>query len=269
MNTPSVLYRRPPGVEGVELLRLSDPDFNFAPHMHDTYVLWFNGQGGECVSLGGCSDILQPDSFGVAAPGEIHANYAVTERRTLESLYVSTEAVDRVARAGGCANGVFRSRLQRDRHSRFLLARLHAVLMQTDDAFLAQETFSHTFSTLLERHGEDPFDLDARPDQSRVHLARSIMRDRFAESLDLDGLAAECGCTAPHLIRIFKRETGITPHAYLMEQRLARAKDLLAAARPISDIALDTGFTDQSHLTRRFAARFGLTPARYRQQVRS
>ena len=264
-----ITYHQPSGLDGVELLRLTDPDFGFAPHMHDAYVFWFNGEGGERVSIGRSSDILQPDSFGVVAPGEIHANHAVTEHRTLESLYVSHDALEEAAAQSGSLFSAFRSRLQQDRQSRTVLARLHATLMQDEDPFITRETFLRAMSLLLERHGESSPQSDILSDPAKVRLARIIMNERFTEALELDELAALCGCSACHLIRLFRRETGMTPHAYLVECRLSLSKALLRGAAPISDIAQETGFTDQSHLTRRFAARFGVTPGVYRRQISS
>jgi len=268
MTTPPIAYRHPPGLPGVELLHLTDPDFQFAPHIHDAYVFWFNGDGGERVSLGGTSDILQPDSFGVVAPGEVHANHAVTDHRTLQSLYVDQSALNALCEGEEIASTVFRSRLQRDSKSRLILARLHNTLMQVEDEFLIRESFLRSFGALLARHGERGGYRDLPRDPVKVRRAKQMIRERFSETLELGGLADSCNCTAPHLIRLFKRETGMTPHAYLMEQRLLCAKGMLGASAPIRDIALDAGFTDQSHLTRRFSQRFGLTPARYRRQIR-
>lgn len=267
MNSSIIEYHRPPGLPGVELLYLEDPKFAFKPHIHDGYVFWFNGQGGESVSIGGCSDILQPDSFGVVAPGEVHANHAVTEHRTLQSFYVEQAVVDDVANQRGAATAGFRSRLQQDRHGRALLAGVHQALMVAEDGFFVRETFIRAFSLLLDRHGEGRGGSSWRSDPVKVRMARTILDERFSEPLELDEVASLCGCSACHLIRLFRRETGMTPHAYLMERRLAHARELLAGRLPISSIAFDAGFSDQSHLTRRFRSRFGLTPYRYRQQI--
>lgn len=267
MSSAQIEYHQPSGLPGVELLFLNDPAFAFGPHMHDAYVFWFNGQGGERVSLGGASDILQPDSFGVVAPGEVHANQAVTEFRTLESLYVDQQVIDEIAAQCGQRGSVFRSRLQRDKQARDILASLHRTLMWAKDGFLIKETFVRAFTLLLERHGEGHSRSDLSRDPEKVRLARMILDNRFSEPLELDELATLCGCSTCHLIRLFRRETGMTPHAYLMERRLAHAKGLLAGVSGISDIAMDAGFTDQSHLTRRFRTRFGLTPGQYRRQI--
>ncbi|QJB58292.1 AraC family transcriptional regulator [Pseudodesulfovibrio sp. zrk46] len=269
MSKQLVTYIRPPGLSGVELLHLADPDFAFGPHLHDAYVFWLNGQGGEKVSLRGASDILQPDSFGVVAPGEVHANHAVTESRTLQSLYVDEAIVEEIAAQRGYETAGFRSRLQQDAQSRTVLARLHAGLMLVDDAFQARELFVGAFSLLMDRHAEGGRIDNLRRDPAKVRLARTIIDEQYAEAIDLDLLAEVCGCSTCHLIRLFRREVGMTPHAYLMERRLAHTRDLLLGKDSLSAIALAAGFADQSHMTRRFRQRFGLTPGYYRRQISS
>jgi AraC-like DNA-binding protein len=81
--------------------------------------------------------------------------------------------------------------------------------------------------------------------------------------LSLTDLAAEVGVSRYQLIRGFARETGLTPHAYIMQRRIALARQLLLRRRDLAEVALLTGFYDQSHLTRCFVRHFGVTPLRY------
>jgi AraC-like DNA-binding protein len=85
-----------------------------------------------------------------------------------------------------------------------------------------------------------------------------------AGSLSLASLAAEAGASRYQLLRAFARELGLTPHAYIVQQRLALARRLIRAGSALVDAASAAGFSDQSHLTRVFARQFGVTPARYR-----
>jgi AraC-like DNA-binding protein len=62
------------------------------------------------------------------------------------------------------------------------------------------------------------------------------------------------------VIRAFRRELGVTPHAYLIGVRTERAARLLMHGGAIADVAAEAGFSDQSHLTRHFKRRFGMTP---------
>ena len=68
------------------------------------------------------------------------------------------------------------------------------------------------------------------------------------------------------LSRAFKAAFGIAPHAYLVQLRLARARQLLASGQPPARVAMTLGFADQSHMGRWFRRAYGLTPAHYRRR---
>ncbi|MCL2660521.1 MAG: AraC family transcriptional regulator [Acidobacteriaceae bacterium] len=83
-------------------------------------------------------------------------------------------------------------------------------------------------------------------------------------------IAHECGISRQHLIKAFKKTTGYTPHQWLQWKRTDQAKDMLKRTKmPISDIALQCGFADQSHLTKVFTTLVRTTPAVWRQQNQS
>jgi AraC-like DNA-binding protein len=67
-----------------------------------------------------------------------------------------------------------------------------------------------------------------------------------------------------HLLRVFRAAVGLPPHAYQIQLRVARAKELLRAGMPIAAVAVEVGFVDQSHLTRHFKRLVGVPPGRYR-----
>jgi transcriptional regulator GlxA family with amidase domain len=68
-----------------------------------------------------------------------------------------------------------------------------------------------------------------------------------------------------YFVRAFKQTMGITPHEYLMRQRVELAMSLLAETdMPLSEIAVTAGFVDQSHCSRRFRQRVGMSPRDYR-----
>ncbi|MBI1877856.1 MAG: helix-turn-helix transcriptional regulator, partial [Chloroflexi bacterium] len=66
-----------------------------------------------------------------------------------------------------------------------------------------------------------------------------------------------------HLLRAFRAELGLPPHAYLTQIRIERAKALLAQGWPVAQVAFETGFADQSHLTKRFKGIVGVAPGQY------
>jgi AraC-like DNA-binding protein len=111
---------------------------------------------------------------------------------------------------------------------------------------------------------------DARPARSRrvdvaaVERARQLLdaeRTRAVHSSELEPIT---GLTRYELARQFRAVLGTSPHRYLLMRRLAFARDLIHAARPLVEVACEAGFADQAHFTRVFKSAFGLTPAGYR-----
>ena len=100
-----------------------------------------------------------------------------------------------------------------------------------------------------------------------VARVRDHLRANPARSISLDELAVVAGLSKFYLLRSFSRACGVTPHAYQMQLRLARAWRLIAEGCSLTRATYDAGFADQSHLTRRFSAQFGVTPGRHARQL--
>ena len=83
--------------------------------------------------------------------------------------------------------------------------------------------------------------------------------------IHLEELAKSAGLSVFHFAKLFKQSTGASPHQYILQRRLERAKELLRRpAMSLSEISLDTGFADQSHFTNVFRRFVGVPPSRYR-----
>ncbi|MEP7280636.1 MAG: AraC family transcriptional regulator [Rubrivivax sp.] len=94
---------------------------------------------------------------------------------------------------------------------------------------------------------------------------QALVRARLDQRLPVAAMAAAAGLPGARFARAFLRDTGCTPHQYLIDQRLRRALDLLrASAEPLADIALASGFASQQHLARWMRRRVGATPAQWR-----
>ena len=77
-------------------------------------------------------------------------------------------------------------------------------------------------------------------------------------------LAGLSGVSRFQLLRGFARAVGVTPHAYVVQQRVRLARRLLVAGGRLAAVAVAAGFADQSHMTRAFVRQVGVTPGRYR-----
>jgi AraC-like DNA-binding protein len=84
-------------------------------------------------------------------------------------------------------------------------------------------------------------------------------------ALDIDELAAIVRMSSSHFTRSFHKSVGVTPHRYVIQNRVMRARELLATTKlPLTEIALTTGFSDQSHFSRRFHEIVGIPPGAFR-----
>jgi AraC-like DNA-binding protein len=96
-----------------------------------------------------------------------------------------------------------------------------------------------------------------------IRRTRQMIDDDPARPLTLASLASEAGLSKYRLLRSFSRELGLTPHAYILQRRIACAQRLIRGGRGLAEAALVAGFYDQSHLTRCFVRQLGVTPRGY------
>ncbi|WP_028102152.1 AraC family transcriptional regulator [Pseudoduganella violaceinigra] len=94
-------------------------------------------------------------------------------------------------------------------------------------------------------------------------IAQSMMEDDPLADWSLSELAGACGMSRFQLVRSFSRNTGFTPHAFLLHRRILLARRLIAGGMALADAAAASGFADQSHMTRVFTRKYGVAPGAF------
>ena len=87
-------------------------------------------------------------------------------------------------------------------------------------------------------------------------------------SISIEDMSNKICVSSFHMIRQFKKEVGLTPHQFQIQCRIRKAQKMLLSNRTIAEVALDTGFCDQSHFIRCFKKIVGMTPASYQKVAR-
>lgn len=152
---------------------------------------------------------------------------------------------------------------------RALLAPLHAE--QQTNALFVDHVLLALRSHLLIHYGDGqrpriPLHRGLAPWQER--RAKEVMRASVAEGIALSALAQACHMSPSAFVHGFKRNTGSTPHQWLMLLRTELAMQLMRESnQPLVAIARQTGFADQSHFTRIFVAKTGMTPGVWRKSI--
>lgn len=125
---------------------------------------------------------------------------------------------------------------------------------------LALELLSHVANGREQRHRSAP---------PWLRVACEQLDDSLGGSTSIADIARVTGVHPVHLSRVFRQHLGISPTDYLRRRRLEQSRALLRfTSRPLSDIALACGFSDQSHFSNAFRAAHGLTPSAFRIQHR-
>jgi transcriptional regulator GlxA family with amidase domain len=98
---------------------------------------------------------------------------------------------------------------------------------------------------------------------AKIKRAQDYIQEHCARNISLRALAAQVELSPYHLVRSFRKHYGIPPHVYLMQARVERAQLLLRSGMSLAEVAIRTGFVDQSHFTRHFKRFSGVTPGQY------
>ena len=139
-------------------------------------------------------------------------------------------------------------------------------------SFLALESLVDLFMVhLLRYYCAFPNKIEEQPGGlSRIQLKQAIdyINENIDRSLKVSEIAEVVEISQYHFSRQFKKSTGLTPHEYVTQQRIIKAKQLLKDRRiPLNDIVRHCGFTHQSHMGRMFKEYLGTTPKKYRDEM--
>jgi AraC family transcriptional regulator len=127
------------------------------------------------------------------------------------------------------------------------------------------ESISHSLiAHLIRRYSVEQINSQQiSPKLSPRKLSRVLdyINDNLDKSLSLESIAEVAGISPSYFLNQFRESTGKSPHKYIINQRIEKAKNLLIQTnKPIAQIACETGFADQSHLTRVIRSYMGMTP---------
>jgi AraC-like DNA-binding protein len=278
-------FRRVAAFGGLEAVRATYVRHSFSPHFHDTFAIGVITRGSCAMACRGETYLLREGHLLLIAPGEVHTGQQVGEDGwSYCMIYPAAETVVAATRRAGRALGadnrlVFRSPVVSDPQ---LAAAAHAmyetIFEDPGDAGVScaerQEKVTFDFLALVMASQIENTDRHwlTRPHSPRPHPAMRAVRDYLhahsADPVTLRALADVAGLSSFYTVRLFQATFGISPLAYLAVLRVHRAQALIRDGASIAQAALDSGFHDQSHLTRFFKRVSGMTPGVYAKATR-
>lgn len=260
-------FWRDPLMPYVESRRACDSRACYRIHSHPSFSIGavdqgtsiFSGAGREPVTLNAGTVVFVP-------PQCAHAcNPTPDTTWSYQMLHLQSEWVGQMRHENGYAPfGNERIWITRDNGVYARFGRLNALLFSHASSAYKEAALIEFVSELDELEGLYAISAEVMNAPERLtpvfaHLAHTRQLDT-----PLSELAAVAGMSRYQLIRCFRTWTGLTPHAWQLNQRINLARDLMRDGEKIADIAYRLGFSDQSHFQRIFKAHTGVTPGNYR-----
>jgi AraC-like DNA-binding protein len=258
------------GVYGTHL----DSDRHFGRHWHAVFGLGLLDYGAQRSASGrGVVEAFAGDII-TTNPGEVHDGQPLGgPSRRWRMVYIDPAVM---ASMTGIPQVTTNPALEltrpvlQDAYLRQALARLLAQLQRWDagaftnvaDALACEESLVTVCAVVQAGPPQPQVERRVRDD---LHHVRERLADVPLESPTLTELAVMAGISKFQLLRRFEKAYGLTPYAWLLQQRTERARHLIRSGASLADAAAASGFADQSHMTRVFTRQFGFTPGALRQ----
>ena len=256
---PKLSYRRLSPDVGLVFGRVRS--FRFVPHFHDTWGLPLVIRGAmasrydnrDRLLAEGCADLLAPGTVHTGAPA--HA-----DGWTYVGLSLATGFVERIRLEMGPAGERAQVGPVRPGSVSYVRRLAKAILAPAPGGAALDGVGLALAETLrlLGRHA-DAGDMGDRV----VARMKDFLSSDLSMPVGLDDLVQLTGLSRTHIVRSFRRATGLPPLAWRRQYRLSTSCRLLLDGEAIARIAADLGFADQSHFTRHFRNTMGVAPAAY------
>ncbi|MCM1158853.1 MAG: AraC family transcriptional regulator [Clostridium sp.] len=239
----------------------------FPNHFHEHYVIGFVEDGTRRLSCRNREYSIEQGSIVLFNPGDNHAcvqsddgtfDYRGFNIAKGVMLDLAEEVSGKRQLPGFSENVVY------DGEAACYLRRLHEMVMAGNEDFGKEETLLFLISLLIQNYSQ-PFESCIPECSEEIEKACEYMEQHFAERIYLDQICRYAGLSKSTLLRAFTKSKGITPYRYLETIRINEAKKLLAGEMPPVEVAIQTGFSDQSHFTNYFNQFIGLAPGVYRE----
>lgn len=257
----------------LEYLQAYHVDYAYPKHSHEQFVICLIEYGVQSFFHKGSKYFTPPSGLILINPDVVHTGEAATESGfVLRSIYPTVEHMKTAVYqlTGTYKTPYFRDVRVDDLQATRSFYTLHETLKNETDPLRCESHFITTLAQLIKRYAD--IALVEKPlgkESHAIQQARHYIEANYAKGISLNKLADFVGFSPYHFLRVFHAEVGMPPHAYLQDVRIRRAKQLITAGHPLSDVAVGVGFNSQSHLTRRFKQAIGVTPGAYATQIHS
>ena len=236
----------------------------FDRHFHDTFSIGYVASGVNAFSYRRRRIEVRAGAVCIANPGEVHDGGLAGTPWSYMNVFVPAALLSEISQeSDGLVEPGFREgAVSEPETCRQVFSFLNALIAADTESAMADELALLAFGRLLGKHATGRAITDPSVASPVARRAIEVMADSWGKGVSLDQLARETGKSRYAVIRAVSSAIGLTPVSYMVQLRVQRAKRLIRDGMPLAEAALETGFADQSHLTRAMKRRWGITPGR-------
>lgn len=239
----------------------------FPNHFHEYYVIGYIEKGKRCLSCKNKNYNIEKGNVILFNPGDNHTCVQNdTETFDYRGFNISKSIMLDLTKevTGKNELPVFLKNVISDNEIIYYLKPLHKSIMNNISDFSKEENLLLMISFLIQNY-EQKFENRIPDCQKEINKACEFIKQHFNERITLEQICQYTGLSKSTLLRAFTKSKGITPYRYLETIRISEAKTLLQKGIQPLEVAILTGFSDQSHFTNYFSSFIGLTPGAYRE----
>lgn len=257
-------------LDQVTVLQAEMNDFSYGKHAHDEYSFG--------VTLAGRQDFFasrefhrsHPGNIIIFNPGEVHDGQSgADDKLQYRMLYVHPNQLEPMLHSAGIAQShdfQITDTMLDDPLLRQHILNITRLIESQNDNKLHQECELYQIALRIsQRYGECPTSNKGRKADPLLLRTRDFIHDNILMDMSLDELSQHANLSKYHFLRMFRQQFGITPHQYILNCRINRAREDLESGTPLDDVVFEYGFSDLSHFNRRFKPIYGMTPRQYQQ----
>ncbi|WP_155303373.1 AraC family transcriptional regulator [Desulfosarcina widdelii] len=268
----NVIFWRDAQIADLEICQVSASKHVFPNHAHDgIYAVGMMMAGGAyCLGPEKSYSLVSPGQVALINPGQIHSGVPACGSQTYRMIYFNMK---RMAAAAAEITGrpvaipEFACMVVGDPLLWKRLQRLCRVIQGPAGRLEKETAVMDAMVHLVTHYGNvKPARTDSRREGIAIERARDYLSANLDRKVSLEDAAQEAGLSRYHFLRVFKRETGFSPHLFRTLRRIDRARQLLRKGLAPVQTALAVGFSDQSHFSNTFRKYTGATPGQYLSQ---
>jgi len=263
-------YIKSQHLDQVTVLQAEMNDFSYGKHAHEEFSFGVTLSGRQDFFASGAFHHSNPGNIIIFNPGEVHDGHSgVDDTLQYRMLYVHPDQLEPVLSSAGIKHSrdfQIADTLLDDAQLRQHILKMALLIENKSEGKLQQECELYRMAErIAQLYGQHSPGRKKRKVDRLLLQARDYMDGNIHTDISLDDISQQANLSKYHFLRMFRQQFGITPHQYILNCRINRAREALESGASLDDVVFALGFSDLSHFNRRFKPIYGMTPRQYQQ----